>query len=498
MSRTGWRWLLLLVFSAWLTAPAAHAHVGSKDIYEDADAGPYKLFVTIRPPVAIPGTATVEVRSVGAPVSNMTVTPMPMTGEGSRYAPQAETLKRSAVDKHFYTGSFWLMEPGSWRLRLAIAGPSGAQATAVPVPAMALSIATMPRSTGILLIILGAFLLLSLAAIVIAAVRESRLKPGFIPGAGVWRRALLSGATGLLCAFCILLVGDRWWKASAAGSLQNVYRPIVFHPALHGDQLDLRMQIPGATTGRSLSDFIPDHGHLMHLYVIREPQMDVIYHLHPDQVAAGDFHLALPAMPPGSYALYGDVVHASGFPETLVARVEVPPGLAGRPLAGDDASGTARPLAAGMLNTSFRFPDGYTMVWDRPASLSANTGYQFRFRLLDASGRPPSDMRYYMGMVGHAAFIKTDGTAFAHVHPEGSASMAALMLANQAGPGEAAPANAAMTTGPMSAMAGMPAEPISNVVAFPYGFPSPGRYRIFIQMKHGGTVETGAFDAQIQ
>jgi hypothetical protein len=41
-------------------------------------------------------------------------------------------------------------------------------------------------------------------------------------------------------------------------------------------------------------------------------------------------------------------------------------------------------------------------------------------------------------------------------------------------------------------------EPISNTVEFPYGFPSAGRYRIFVQMKHGATIETGAFDAVVE
>jgi hypothetical protein len=40
-------------------------------------------------------------------------------------------------------------------------------------------------------------------------------------------------------------------------------------------------------------------------------------------------------------------------------------------------------------------------------------------------------------------------------------------------------------------------EPISSTVEFPYGFPSPGRYRIFIQMKHASTVETGVFDVEV-
>ena len=42
------------------------------------------------------------------------------------------------------------------------------------------------------------------------------------------------------------------------------------------------------------------------------------------------------------------------------------------------------------------------------------------------------------------------------------------------------------------------AAPLSDTVEFPYGFPSAGRYRIFVQMKHGETVETGAFDIDVQ
>jgi len=35
---------------------------------------------------------------------------------------------------------------------------------------------------------------------------------------------------------------------------------------------------------------------------------------------------------------------------------------------------------------------------------------------------------------------------------------------------------------------------LPNAVGFPFGFPSPGKYRIFVQMKHAETVETGIFD----
>jgi hypothetical protein len=52
--------------------------------------------------------------------------------------------------------------------------------------------------------------------------------------------------------------------------------------------------------------------------------------------------------------------------------------------------------------------------------------------------------------------------------------------------------------GGMDLAAATAPENIPPVVEFPYGFPSPGRYRIFIQMKHGNTVETGVFDADVQ
>jgi hypothetical protein len=241
----------------------------------------------------------------------------------------------------------------------------------------------------------------------------------------------------------------------------------------------------------------------MHLYAIREPEMDAVFHLHPELVGPGDFRISLPAMPPGNYTLYGDVVHASGFPETLVSKIVVPADMPGGAPGPDDAAAHPQPLSAGILGSSYKLPDGYMMVWDRPAALTANTAYTFRFRLLDASGNSASDVQPYMGMAGHAAFVKTDGTVFAHTHPEGSAAMAALMLANDKD-GSGAMAHEGMNHEgmnmemPMSGEMAEHSEPISSTVEFPYGFPSSGRYRIFVQMKHGPTVETGAFDATVQ
>jgi hypothetical protein len=97
-----------------------------------------------------------------------------------------------------------------------------------------------------------------------------------------------------------------------------------------------------------------------------------------------------------------------------------------------------------------------------------------------------------MGMLGHAAFVKTDGSVFAHIHPSGSVSMAALMLAQRQTAAPTANGMAGMEMGDSSP------KRLPNDVAFPYGFPTAGRYRIFVQMKHGEMVETGVFDAQVE
>jgi hypothetical protein len=268
---------------------------------------------------------------------------------------------------------------------------------------------------------------------------------------------------------------------------------------LSGNVLDLNVQAfhpASERRGRSNNDFLPDHDHLMHLYAIREPDMDVVFHLHPELAEAGDFRLTLPAMPAGDYALYGDVVHASGFPETLVSKISVPENMVGGHPGPDDAAAYPQALKHGLLGDSYKLPDGYVMIWDRPSTLTADTAYTFRFRLVDAGGKPAADMQPYMGMAGHAAFVKTDGTVFAHTHPEGSAAMAALMLANgRDGSHATAPEGMSMD---IRMDMDQHSVPISNTVEFPYGFPSAGRYRIFVQMKHGATVETGAFDVMVE
>jgi len=477
-------WLVLALF---LMVPGAWGHVGSKDVFETVDAGPYKLFVTVRPPTVIPGVAEVEVRVSGAAATAVRITPIPLTGEASKHPPSADVMTVSKDDASFYTGGVWLMASGSWQVRFEVDGAAGRQVASVPVPAVAISTLKMERGMGLGLAALGVFLFCSMAGLVAAGVREARLAPAVVADSARRRRGLV--AMGIAVAVMGLLVwgGAKWWDVEAADYAGHVWKPLKSSAQLNGNVLDLMVKaiVPSTTDrenkGRSNNDFLPDHGKLIHLYAIREPEMDVALHLHPELVATGDFRMTLPPMPAGRYTLFGDVVHASGFPETLVTTLDVPAGTGAGALGVDDASATPAALSAGVLGTTYKLPDGYSMVWDAPSQLTATTAYTFRFRLLGPDGQAASGMEPYLGMAGHAAFVKTDGTVFAHTHPNGSAAMPAMDLAN---------------SGMMMAM-DMPIS-VGPEVGFPYGFPSAGRYRIFVQMKHSGVVETGVFDAVVK
>ena len=137
------------------------------------------------------------------------------------------------------------------------------------------------------------------------------------------------------------------------------------------------------------------------------------------------------------------------------------------------------------------------MIWERdPGPLASNRLLWFRFRVEDASGKPVTDLEPYMGMAAHAVFVASDFSVFAHVHPDGSVPMAALTLADASLTGTA---NSASNLGAGMSMVGMnmPAASLPAEVSFPFGFPKAGVYRVFVQVKRRGAIETGVFDADV-
>jgi len=458
---------------ALLLAAALHAHVGSPDVFYEGAAGPYRLLVTIRPPVIVPGVAEIEIRSSTPGVSTIRIVPLPLTGPGAKLAPTADIARQSKEDPQFFTGALWLMSVGAWQVRIHAEGDKGPGEMSVPVPALPTRIQTMQTGIGALLFGLMLLLAIGLVSIVGAGVREGQLEPGVDPPPSRVRYARVTMAATATGVAALLILGNQWWNSEAGNYSRIIYKPLELAPTLQpGGRLMLRLNDPGWLR-RRVDDLIPDHTHLMHMYVISLPGMEQVWHLHPEQIEAGVFAQNLPDMPAGRYQLFADIVHQSGIPETLTTEIDLPQ-VAGRPLSGDDSAGAGPPI--GKTPSVATLSNGAKLIWENAADpLRAKQMTEFRFRV-----EPGDGIELYMGMQGHAAFVKTDRTVFAHVHPSGSVPMAALSLTNS-------DPHAGHMMG-----AGLPPE-----VSFPFGLPQPGAYRIYVQIKIRGHVETGVFDAQV-
>jgi hypothetical protein len=196
-------------------------------------------------------------------------------------------------------------------------------------------------------------------------------------------------------------------------------------------------------------------------------------------------------MPAGRYEVFADVVDARGFPWTLVGTVDLPQINSGA-LRGDDSSWSGDTIGSQQHELVSQLPDGSRMIWERAAGpLKANTAMDFKFSVQGKDGKPAQDLEPYMGMAGHAEFVRSDLSVFAHVHPAGSVPMASLEMAQAGLLGNMSSMPSGMAMAPTRGT--MPAQ-----VSFPYGFPKPGDYRIFVQVKRAGQVETGVFDAHVQ
>ena len=434
------RWVLCLGLLFLTAAVPSRAHVGSTDVYAKVTAGPYQLLVSVHPPALVPGAAGIDIRTDDADVTAISVA-LPQG------PPQA--LQRFSTEQIF-AGSVWVPSGGSWRVVIHVKGSRGEAETSVPVAAITDTTTGLRRFNRPQWWALGAVILICIALL-------------------RFRRSRLVVAVGFLLVAVIFVV------AIVVASRNQTRVTPEMQIVMLGEG-KLQITLPG-----KMDDLVDDHNHRMHLFAIRQPEMDVVLHLHPTEIAPGRFEETLPSMAPGAFVLFADVVHSNGQLDTFTASAGLPV-EAGHVLNGDDSVGVVPPLShadvvSGPGTQTIRLMDGYSMKLDLPTVLHARSGELLRVSLLDPAGGPPADMQLYIGMQGHAAIVKTDGTVFAHIHPTGSIPKAAFE----------------------TNMAGMDMSPSpASTVSFPYGFPSVGRYRVFVQMKHGDIIETGAFDLLVR
>jgi hypothetical protein len=245
---------------------------------------------------------------------------------------------------------------------------------------------------------------------------------------------------------------------------------------------------------RRVTPLIPDHGHLVHLFLVGAG-LDAFAHLHPVLVDSNTFDAVLPPLPAGRYRVYADMTRESGFAETLTDTVTLaPPSGAWRPSDADDAWAGTEEGGRGTGN-AFRLEDGSTMTWDHgTAAIVVGQDAPLAFTVTGPDRRP-ARLESYMGMAGHLMLARDDGKVFVHLHPLGTISWAAqqtFLLRRHAD-------TTWGTVGRRLTEMQHRDEPFPtpNGVSFPYAFPSPGHYRLWVQVKRGNRILTGVFDTEV-
>jgi hypothetical protein len=273
---------------------------------------------------------------------------------------------------------------------------------------------------------------------------------------------------------------------------------------------------PAAQTWDALA---ADHGKLMHLFLLKEPDYTAFAHLHPARHDGRTFENILPPLPAGRYDVYAEITYDNGGNQTLVTNVElagiggavpqmkfgsndvicqssvIPIGNSGQPIAldADDSWHVANSSQDGVeqgSNRKFsRLMGGASMIFEGSQELLQNRETSLRFTVFGGDGSPLK-LQPYMGMLGHAVVRRKDGAVFTHLHPMGTISMAAQTILSQRQPGLIGITNSVQNAAPGDAL--------PNSVSFPYAFPRPGEYRMWVQVRVAGQVLTGVFDLTVK
>ncbi|WP_419162673.1 hypothetical protein [Candidatus Palauibacter sp.] len=478
---------------------ATAGHVGSNNVFFSGEAGPYPVSVVIRPPEVIPGLAEISIRVPGGGVDRVTVRPVHWDAAPEGGAPPPDIAALVAGDPELYAAELWLMTVGAYRIEIAVAGSLGTGEISVPVTSVMLGVRDLPPGLGWILLGLAILLVAGAVAIAGAAVRESQLQSGEAAGSRRRRRAWVAMGATAVGVVGFLYLGDLWWEAVDREVRSGIFERLAVEGAIvhtgGGPALEIAITDP-AWRGRDWSPLVPDHGKLMHMFVVGAPGMDAFAHVHPIPVDSSTFRVPWPDLPAGEYRIYGDIVYESGFAQTVVDTIavdaavltppetrDVPPGAtAGLPRDADDSAWTGVPMALSGPGSETRMDDGSILEWQGDQELRVDEETVLAFRVWDPDEKP-ARLEPYMGMRSHAALTRDDGAVFVHLHPAGTISMGSLAVLTP-------------DTPPM-ADEGVGARGEAGVVEFPFAFPQPGEYTIWVQVKRAGRVLTGAFRARV-
>lgn len=467
------------------------AHVGSPDAWFEGKAGPYLLTVHIEAPTVVPGIAAVNVK-VDSGVDHVTAFINTYDAEGG--TPPPDELLPAADRPGWRRARLWVMNTGSNSVTIEVRGSLGTGSVVVPLAAVAQRRLAFSRAFTALVIVGAVILVAGMLTLIGAAVREGVLEPGQVPDEDRRRRARYAMARAAVVIVVVLSLMSVWWRAEDRAFRETLYRPLSIDTRVGASLGTTRfvltitdstwlerneVEILRARGETPMSGLVDDHGKLMHLFLVAEDGK-AMAHLHPLTQDTVTFTAGLPALPAGRYRVYADIVQMSGFTQTLTSNIDLRTATSGGVVTDPDDAWAVNSSPA---TTSVKLDDGTMLRWLRDSSaIRAGDDAQLRF-LVEPPPGDTSSLQPYLGMPGHAVVVRNDGQVFVHLHPMGTISPAA---------------QARLTPASMHESVHSPLPSLNDSLHFPYAFPSPGHYTVWVQLKRNGRILTAAFNADVQ
>jgi hypothetical protein len=201
--------------------------------------------------------------------------------------------------------------------------------------------------------------------------------------------------------------------------------------------------------GSPLTSYVETHTKELHLVVVRR-DLTTFQHVHPTRAADGTWSVPVDLTAPGSYRVLADF-QPRGLDRSLTL---------GADLAVDgDVVTDPLPVPA----TTADAGEGYRVALTGTPRAGRETELTMT---VTQDGSAVTDLQPYLGAFGHLVALRTGDLAYLHVHPSGDHDVAE-----------------GSTGGPD--------------VAFRTTFPTAGTYRLFLDVKVGGSVRTAAFTVEV-
>ncbi len=531
----------------------ADSHIGSPGVTFEGKAGNHGLMVLISPPDVIPGTAIIHIYTKGEGIESIWAKPVYWFA-GSKGTPSADQMLPVPNEPGHYQGLVWLMDAGTSGISIEIKGASDVGSVLVPVMAVSTAQKEMPSSLGWILFALCIFLVVLMITIIGASVSDGLVKPNGEVTSKILRKRWIGATVSAVILILILWGGKAWWDGLTSDYKRFMYKPLRASSTvseLRGqNMLELKIDTTPHTQlnyTRKLSYIVPDHGKLMHMFLVRSGTMDVFAHLHPQRKDSATYITPLPPLPNGKYLIFADITRLSGFSETIADTIDIDNkipmslvSLDSNTFNSDDTYFITNAILkkqkdipeanniviCGRPGVKTSLPDGSSAIWEHTANdpFVAGKLYELAFNILDEVGKP-AILQPYLGMMGHAVVMKEDGSVYIHLHPVGSYSMGSQQTMLNRFEKETGPVDWGKLIKPAVFMDSINqwVEKLNtmsedernialnvnmdhevdaehenhSVVTFPYAFPTAGNYRIWIQMKRNGKILNSAFDAVV-